>query len=225
MKENKKIILATDGGVIKYKGSLGFVMTTSDGTVVLFCFRQPAGLDPLSFRSEACAVLAATRLIFLIAQHYDELITNAIDISCKIHLYTNSLSMIKKLNLMDAYPTACLKYVMDSEWDILQALRTLIKKLTVPDTPVSETIWNTLKEITKHTKKHTNNDSSTDTWIGNDSDPLTSRDTEESTTDTQSTDTPETHTRQIPIVVITSKRRTTSRSKMGTVPKINPETK
>ena len=80
MKESKKIILATDGGAIKYKGFLGFVMMASNGTVLLFYFRQPAGLNPLSSHSEACVFLAATRLIFLILQHYDKLITNAIDI-------------------------------------------------------------------------------------------------------------------------------------------------
>ena len=129
MKASDKIILATDGGGIQYKGSLGFVMTASNETILLSCFRQPTGLDPLSFCSEACTTLVATRLIFLIAQHYDKLITDAIDIPCKIHLYTDSLSMIKKLNSMDAYPTAHLKYVMDSEWDILQALQTLNEEI------------------------------------------------------------------------------------------------
>ena len=202
-KESKKIILTKDRGAIKYKGSIVFVNTTSNGTILLSCFGQPAGLDPLSFRSEACAFLAATRLIFLIAQHYDELITDAIDTSCKIHLYTNSLSMIKKLNSMDAYPTGHLKYVMDSEWNILQALRTLMKKLTVLDTSVSKRIWNTPKKIMKHTKKHTNDNLSTDKWICSDSDTLASGNTEERTIDTQSTDIPETYTRQSPISVIT----------------------
>ena len=205
MKESKKMILATDGGggAIKYKGSIGFVLTTSDGTVLLSCFGQPAGLDLLSFRSEACVFLAATRLIIIIAQHYDKLITNAIDISCKMHLYTDSLSMIKKLKSMDAYPTNHLKYVMDSEWDILQALCIAMQKLTVPDTPVSKTTWYTPKEILKHTKKHTNDNSNIDTWIDSDLDTLTSNDTEERTSDTQSTDTPETHTRQSPLSVLT----------------------
>ena len=102
MKAIKKTILATDGGAIQYKGSLGFVRSTSDGTILLLCFGKPAGLDPLSFQSKAFAFLAATWLIFLIAQHYDELITDAINISWKIHLYTDSLNMIKKLNSMDA---------------------------------------------------------------------------------------------------------------------------
>ena len=87
MKASDKIILVTDGGAIEYKGPLGFLMTTSDGTVLLTCFGQPAGLDPLSFRSEACTFLATTCLIFLIAKHYDKLTTGVINISCKVHLY------------------------------------------------------------------------------------------------------------------------------------------
>ena len=71
--------------------------------------------------------------------------------------------MIKKLKSMDAYPTAHLKYVMDSEWDIIQVPRTLMQKLTVPDTQVSKITWNTPKEILKHTKKHNNDDLNTDT--------------------------------------------------------------
>ena len=91
--------MATDGRAIYYKG--GFVLTSAESTVLLSCYEQPAGHNPLSFRSEACAFLAATWLIFLIAEHYDELIVDAIDISCKIHLYTDSMSMVKKLNSMD----------------------------------------------------------------------------------------------------------------------------
>lgn len=132
MKATTKIIMVTDGGAIQYKGSIGFVLTTVDGTVPLFCYGQPAGHNPMSFRSEPCVFLAATQLIFLIAEHYNKLIVDAIDILYKIHLYTASMSMIKKLNPMDTYPTAHLKHVMDLEWDILQTLRTLMMKLTVP---------------------------------------------------------------------------------------------
>ena len=94
-------------------------MTTADGTVLLSCHGEPAGYDLLSFHSEACTFLVATRLIFLIAEHYDELIVDVIDILCEIHSHTDSMSMIKEPNSMDVYPTAHLKYVMDSEWDIL----------------------------------------------------------------------------------------------------------
>ena len=45
-------------------------------------------------------------------------------------------------------------------------------------------IWNTPNEILKHTKKHTNDDSNIDTWIGSDSDTSTRDDTEERTIDT-----------------------------------------
>ena len=146
--------MAIYGGTIQYKGLIGFVLTTADGMVLLSYSGQLAGHNLLSFRSKVCVFLAATWLIFLIAEHYDELIVDAIDISYKIHLYTDSMSMIKKLKLMYVYPTAHLAYVMDSEWDILQALQTLMMKLKVPgDAPVSETIWNSPNETTKTLKK------------------------------------------------------------------------
>lgn len=73
--------------------------------------------------------LVATQLISLIVDHYDALISNSISILSKIHLYTDSKSMIDKLNAMDMYPAAHLKTVMDLEWDILQALQSLMKEL------------------------------------------------------------------------------------------------
>ena len=96
MKAATKIIIAIDGGAIQYKGSISFVSTTSNGTVHLSCYRQLAGHDTLSFRSETCVFLSATRLIFLIAEHFNKLIVDAIDILCKIHLYNNSMSIIMK---------------------------------------------------------------------------------------------------------------------------------
>ncbi|OEU09351.1 hypothetical protein FRACYDRAFT_248200 [Fragilariopsis cylindrus CCMP1102] len=48
-------------------------------------------------------------------------------------VYTDSLSMIKKLEAYDEYPTAHLKTVLHSEWDVLSALsRTLKKFRTYP---------------------------------------------------------------------------------------------
>ena len=121
--------MPTDRGAIKHKGSIGFILTTKNGTKLLSCYGQPAGHDPLSFRSEACAFLAAIRIISFIAAHYDDDITAYIAITSKIHLYTDSLSMIKKLNAMNKYPTAHLKCTMDSEWDILQVLHRLMNRM------------------------------------------------------------------------------------------------
>ena len=90
------------------------------------------------------------------------------------------MSMIKKLYSMDAYPTTHLKYVMDSEWDILQALQTLMKKLTVLcDATVSNTGWNTSKAMIKVLKKQTTNESSIETCASDgDSDIVTSGNTD-----------------------------------------------
>jgi hypothetical protein len=122
IKSPKKIKIATDGGAIPLKGSLGFVFADEEGTILLTCFGQPAGNDPLSFRSEICALLAAVRLVTLITKYYDDKLSCSEPVRSKVHVYTDSLSMIKKLKAYDKYPTAPLKTVLDSEWDVLSAL-------------------------------------------------------------------------------------------------------
>lgn len=47
----------------------------------------------------------------------------------KIHLYRDSKSVLDKLITMDEFPTALLKTVMDSKWNVLQALPSLLEKL------------------------------------------------------------------------------------------------
>jgi hypothetical protein len=71
LKSTHKVHIATDGGAIPLKGSLGFVFADTDGKMLLTCFGQPSGNDPLSFRSEICAFLAAIKLVKLIITYYD----------------------------------------------------------------------------------------------------------------------------------------------------------
>ena len=59
LKSTNKVHMATDGGAIPLKGSVGFVIADEEGTILLTCFRQPSGKDPLPFQSEICAFLAA----------------------------------------------------------------------------------------------------------------------------------------------------------------------
>ena len=131
LKSTHKVHIATDGGAIPYKGSIGFVIADEGGTILLTCFGQPAGNDPLSFRSEICAFLAAVRLVNLLNRYYDKKLTREDEITrSKIQVYTDSLSMIKKLKAYDEYPTAPLKTVLDSEWDVLSALHRALKSFT-----------------------------------------------------------------------------------------------
>jgi hypothetical protein len=51
LKSSKKIHIATEGGAIPFKGSIGFVFADENGTILLTCFGQPSGNNPLSFRS------------------------------------------------------------------------------------------------------------------------------------------------------------------------------
>ena len=129
MKDFTEIIMATDGSVIALKGLLNFVLTTTDGTILLFCYGTLAVHDPLSFRFEACVFLATICIIFLIAEYYNESIKDFIAITGKIHLYTDNRSMIKKFTTMSKSPTAHLKCTMDSKWDILQALHQLMNQI------------------------------------------------------------------------------------------------
>ena len=107
-----------------------------------------------------------------------------------------------------------------------------MKKLTVlGDAPVSETIWNTPKELTKPLKKQTTNESSIDTWVsdGEDSDTVTSENTEEDSSQESDTE-PSTTLRMGPSQEPTranhgAKCGTQRESKMGTNPKNNTKTK
>ena len=59
---------------------------------------------------------------------------------------------------------------MDSKWDILQALRTLMQKLTVTDSSTSATTWNIPSKTQTNPTKHYDAKSNTDTWTSNNSD-------------------------------------------------------
>jgi hypothetical protein len=73
------------------KGPIGFVFADEDGTILLTCFGQPAGDNPLSFRSEICAFLAAIRLVTLLNQYYDKTLSCTDPARSKIQIYTDSL--------------------------------------------------------------------------------------------------------------------------------------
>ena len=122
LKTTGNILIATDGGAIPFKGSLGFVLADECGIILLSCYGQPAGHDPLSFRSEICAFLAAVRLIAMLTKYYDDLLPCKEKAKGNFQFYTDSLSMIKKLEAYSEYPTAPLKTVLHSEWDVLSAL-------------------------------------------------------------------------------------------------------
>ena len=127
--DTKEIIMATDGGAKAFKGSIGFVITNKQHKVLMSCYGRTAGHDPLSFRTEASAFLAALRVILLIAEYYKEEPTGELATNKEMTLFTDSLSMKKKLTAMNKYPTAHLKCTMDPEWDILQAIHSMMGKM------------------------------------------------------------------------------------------------
>jgi hypothetical protein len=122
LKSPRKALIATDGGAIQFKGSLGFVIADDNASILVTCFGQPLGHDPLLSRSEICAFLAAVKFVTILIQYYDKLISCSEKVRGKFQFYTDSLSMMKKLKAIDKYPTASLSMVLDSEWDVLSAL-------------------------------------------------------------------------------------------------------
>jgi hypothetical protein len=122
LKSPRKALIATDGGAIQFKGSLGFVIADNNASILVTCFGQLSGHDLLSFRSEICAFLAAVKFVTILIQYYDKLVSCSEKVRGKFQFYTDSLSMMKKLKAIDKYPTASLSMVLDSEWDVLLAL-------------------------------------------------------------------------------------------------------
>ena len=68
---------------------------------------------------EASAFLAALQFVLLIAQYYKEEPTGLLTTGKEMTLFTDSKSMVNKLDAMNKYPTAPIKYTMDPEWDVL----------------------------------------------------------------------------------------------------------
>ena len=112
--------MATDRGEKPFKGSIGFVITDSKHKVLLLCYGRAAGHDPLSFRIEASAFLAALRVLFMITAYHKEGPTESIAINKRLTMFTDSESILKKLTTMNEYPTAHLQYMIDPEWDVIQ---------------------------------------------------------------------------------------------------------
>ena len=93
------------------------------------CYERTAGHDPLSFQTEASAFLAALRVVLLIVEYYKEGPTGLLATNKEITLFTDSRSMVNKLEAMNKYPTAHLKCAMDPEWDLIQAIHKVMSKM------------------------------------------------------------------------------------------------
>ena len=60
-------------------------------------------------------------------EYFDEQLNGKYKIETVFHLFIDSQSMLDKLKEIDEHPTAHLKTVMDSEWNVLYALHKTIK--------------------------------------------------------------------------------------------------
>ena len=63
----------------------------------------------------------------MIEDYYDTTLSCNEPARSKVQVHTDSLSMIKKLKAYNEYPTAPLKMVLHSDWDVLLALHRALK--------------------------------------------------------------------------------------------------
>mmetsp|Transcript_26183 Transcript_26183/g.29318 ORF Transcript_26183/g.29318 Transcript_26183/m.29318 type:complete len:95 (+) Transcript_26183:99-383(+) len=78
----------------------------------MLCYGRTAGHDPLSFKTEASAFIAALQVVLHIAEYYNKEPTGLLTTGKEMTLFTDSQSMVKKLDAMNKYPTAPLKCTM-----------------------------------------------------------------------------------------------------------------
>ena len=64
--------------------------------------------------------------MILIVEYYKEDPTKSLATNKLITLFTDSLSMVNKLDVMNKYPTAHLNCAIDPEWDLLQVIHRLL---------------------------------------------------------------------------------------------------
>jgi hypothetical protein len=112
LKSTNKVNIATDGGAIPLKGSLGFVFVDEEGTILWTCYGQSSGNNPLSFRSEICAFLAAVRLVTLLNKYYDEILQCEEPARSKIQVYTDRYISNKGVQWMHKF---CIKKLPTGE--------------------------------------------------------------------------------------------------------------
>lgn len=152
---DRKLFIAIDGGAAKLKGatkgkgaanfketmniigSIGLLITDDVRNPFVRCYGQPVELNPRSFWLEICEALAALRLLYLYIQYSDER-TDGWSVSklTNIQIYTNSQSMINRLEEIAKYLTAKNKMTMHPKYDMLLALLSVLE--TYPNQPIIE---------------------------------------------------------------------------------------
>ena len=115
--EHPPVLVATNGGAIPNKGSLGWVITDALVNALARGYGITSGSDPQSYRAELSALLAATRFILHSHVHHATSLLTA-----PATVYTDSKSMDIKLQAMHEYPKASHKIILDADWNLLQAL-------------------------------------------------------------------------------------------------------
>lgn len=153
LSQQNTIAIATNGGEKPKKGSIRFFIAQAhDGERYFQSYGQPVCINPHWFRSEVCSLLTTMHFFQLLVKCNNCLRNTLQDIRSDFQIYTDSLSMIKKLDCMEQYTSDPLKITMHMEQDALSALHNALKWF--PTKPTFQNVYSnhydepTTKELT-----------------------------------------------------------------------------
>ena len=125
---NPRIIAASDGSVISSAGAYGWICSLPHSQRLATNHRPVFGSSPSSFRTEAYGLLSYLRFLYRVS-HY----THS-SLPIETIIYTNSASLIAKINEVEKWPYFFPNATMDPDWDVLQQIIT--RRRLFPSLPI-----------------------------------------------------------------------------------------
>ena len=124
----EKCYIATDGSAPEGKGSFGWVISDTSGTILAQCKGPVFGAKITSYRAEGYGILSVLRFMARMKQvhHNGEHMNQMEDDSSANRIFQHELvcdnkSMVNKVKEIIHYKTVYPNATMESEWDVLAA--------------------------------------------------------------------------------------------------------
>lgn len=122
------LLIATDGSASNFLGKFGLVLALSNGTRLVRNNGPALGYRTSSFRAECYGMLASLSLCLRLFDYTGNALPS------RISLYTDSESLLLKLQSMLSWPYYYPSATLQPDWDILQMIITSLRKFPVMPT-------------------------------------------------------------------------------------------
>ena len=143
----EKCYIATDGSAPEGKGSFGWVISDTSGTILAQCKGPVFGAKITSYRAEGYGILSVLRFLARMKQvhHTGEQMNQMEDDSSANRIFKHDLvcdnkSMVNKVKEIIHYKTVYPNATMDSEWDVLAEIRATMLELLEVGQPTMDHI-------------------------------------------------------------------------------------